>query len=311
MYAVTMRTHVRADTPPRQVSKVARMAPLLVPPGEGEVITDRDTRRLAILCDLPGLAITLMQYAAGERGPELHVHRQHTDAFYVLEGTMTAVVGPGGGDRVDVTSGSLVLAPANVVHTFWNDGPGDMSVLNFHAPGGGFSEFLRGARDGVPIAWDSFDPSADGGRPAADGVVSRPGEGEPLDAGGNSLLFKAQATDGDGTLSVTEITLAPEFPGPPLHLHRGFADCFYVLEGTLGLRFGEETIEAKPGTFAAAPPETVHTFFNPRSEPVRVVSLMAPGGFEAFIKENWASGGPLDPSAIAEIVSRHDITLAE
>ncbi len=167
---------------------------------------------------------------------------------------------------------------------------------------------LRGARDGVPVAWDSFEPPADGGRPASDGVVSRPGEGEPLDAGGNRLLFKAQATDGDGTVSVTEMTVAPGFPGPPPHLHRGFADCFLVLEGTLGLRLGEETIEAGPGAFASAVPGMPHTFFNSGSEPVRAVNVMAPGGFEAYIKELWASGPP-DLAAIAAAAERFDIEL--
>jgi mannose-6-phosphate isomerase-like protein (cupin superfamily) len=287
--------------------KLVRVARMFVRPGEGEAVTRAGTRALDILCDLPELSAVLIRHAAGEPGPDLHVHREHTDAFYVLEGTLTVELGPGGAESFDLAPGSLALAPANVVHTFRNGGDDWLSILNLHAPGDGFNAMLRGARDGVAVPWDSFAPPADGGRAAVDGVVSRPGEGEPLDAGDNRFLFKAQATDGDGTVSVTEMTVGPGFPGPPPHLHRGFAECFYVLEGTLGLRLGEDAVEAEPGTFASAPPGTPHTFSNPGSEPVRVINLIAPGGFEAYIKELWASGRPPDPATIARIGPRCDI----
>jgi hypothetical protein len=45
----------------------------------------------------------------------------------------------------------------------------------------GFAAYLRGARDGAPAAWDSFDPPADGGRPATEVLLVRPDDG-PLDA---------------------------------------------------------------------------------------------------------------------------------
>ena len=280
---------------------------MLVRPGEGEAVTRTATRTLDILCDLPALSAVNIRHAPGEPGPDLHVHREHTDAFYVLEGTLVVSLGPDATEH-ELGPGSLALAPANVIHTFRNGGDDWLSILNLHAPGGGFNAMLRGARDGVPVAWDSFEPPEDGGRPASDGVVSRPGEGEPLDAGGNRLLFKAQATDGDGTVSVTEMTVAPGFPGPPPHLHRGFADCFYVLEGTLELHLGEEKVEAGPGAFASAAPGTPHTFFNSGSEPVRAVNVMAPGGFEAYIKELWAFGPP-DLDVITAAAERFDIEL--
>ncbi len=283
------------------------MEPVLIRPGEGELVTDTGRRWLHILCDLPQLCAVLIRHASGEPGPELHVHREHADCFYVLEGTLVVTLGP---DEHRLRPGSFALAPANVIHTFRNGGDDDLLIFNLHAPGGGFAGMLRGARDGVPVAWDSFEAPADGGRTVADAVVRGPGEGEPLDAGGNRLLFKAQITDGDGTLSVTETTIAPGFPGPPLHLHRGFVDCFYVLEGALGLRIGEETVSAGPGTFAAVPRGNPHTFFNPGDEPVRVVNVMAPGGFEAYIKELWASGSPPSPEVALEIGARYDIELA-
>ena len=283
------------------------MASLLVPPGEGEVITDRPGRHLELLCALPDLCVTVMTYAGGEEGADLHVHRRHTDSFYALEGTVTVPLGPAGAEVVRATAGTLVSAPPNLVHGFRNDGPETMRVMNVHAPDGGFAEMLRHARDGNPSPWDSFDLPEDGGRPVSDGIVSGPGEGELLRAGSSELRFKAQATDGDGQLTLSEMTVAPGFPGPPLHIHSGFTDSFYVVEGTLEVRVGDRTVEAPPGTFAAFPAGTPHTFSNPGTEVVRAVNVMAPAGFEAYIKELWSSGELPDPAAAMEIASRYDI----
>jgi hypothetical protein len=43
--------------------------PLLTPPGEGEVVTDRPERTLRILGELDELIVTWFRYAVGEKGP--------------------------------------------------------------------------------------------------------------------------------------------------------------------------------------------------------------------------------------------------
>ena len=70
--------------------------PLLTPPGEGEVVTDRPEKTLRILGELDELILTWFRYAAGEHGPEQHVHHDHTDAFYVLEGELSCRSAPSG-----------------------------------------------------------------------------------------------------------------------------------------------------------------------------------------------------------------------
>src|SRR4029450_12328798 len=107
------------------------------------------------------LAVTWSRYAAGERGPDLHVHRGHTDAFYVLEGALTFAVGPEG-ELVRVGAGGFAAVPPNVVHTFRNDGPAEARFLNFHAADGGFAAYLRARGDGADARLDSFHPPADG-----------------------------------------------------------------------------------------------------------------------------------------------------
>ena len=82
---------------------------------------------------------TANQYSISEwwlepntQGPGAHSH-QEDDAFYVLEGTMSFLVG---GQWVDCPKGSFVLAPAGATHDFQNRSTARAGVLNISAPGG-------------------------------------------------------------------------------------------------------------------------------------------------------------------------------
>src|SRR5207244_3474031 len=170
--------------------------------------------------------VTWSRYATGERGPDPHIHRQHADAFYVLDGEITFVIGAERRE-VRVGAGTMVVIPAGVVHTFGNEGAADAMYLNIHAPSRGFAESLRARRDGRHVdveRFDSFDPPPDGGHSASRVVVRGPGQGESISMGPSRVVFKAEVGDGDGTFSLTEITLAPGFPGPLPHRHRQHVD---------------------------------------------------------------------------------------
>jgi quercetin dioxygenase-like cupin family protein len=93
-----------------------------------------------------------------------------------------------------------------------------------------------------------------------DPIVLRPGEGEKLDIAGNELVFKARPEETGGAYVLTDYTAGPGFPGPPPHRHREMTDAFFVLEGTLTLSLGDETIEAPAGSFVLVPPGNPHTF---------------------------------------------------
>ena len=288
------------------------MEPALLQPGGGEVITDREGRSIVIKAAHELLDVTETRYGPGERGPDPHVHRAHADAFYVLEGELVFGLGPAAAERVHAPSGTLVLVPQGLVHSFANEGHGDARFLNIHAPSCGFAESLRIRRDGGDYdgtRFDSFDPPSDGGRPVSDAVVRPRGEGETVALGASEALFKAEGSDAEGTFSLTETTIAPGFPGPVPHLHERLADSFYVLEGMLRVRLGAEEVDAAAGSFAFVPPGNVHTFSNPGTTPTRVLNLMAPGGFEQYLKEAaraMPATGPPDPTVMAEIASRYD-----
>ena len=139
-------------------------------------------------------------------------------------------------------------------------------------------------------------------------VLYRPGEGERLAAGGSEILLKATGEETAGSLFLSETTLAPGFPGPPLHRHETLHDMFYVLEGTLHMRLEDAEHEAVAGTFVCVPPGVAHTFSNPGPTAVRFLNFNTPSGFEHYMRElaEAMASGPITPQAIGTIASRYD-----
>src|SRR3954462_10211082 len=107
--------------------------PTVIPPGGGEVVGDSPERRVEILSDDDALHATWSRFAPGRDGADLHVHRRHSDLFYVLDGELTARLGPRGGP-VAVRAGPLPRVPPLVVHGFRNAGEREVRYLNLHAP---------------------------------------------------------------------------------------------------------------------------------------------------------------------------------
>jgi quercetin dioxygenase-like cupin family protein len=245
--------------------------PLLVEPGEGETVTDRTERTLRILVELDELIVTWFRYEPGEQGPDPHVHHHHTDAFYVLEGEIEVSLGPEL-QTVRATPESFAAAPPEVVHTFRNASDATAVFLNLHVPSLGFGDHMRGRNP----AFDQHDPPADGGRPFADAVFAEPASAETLEHETSRHHILCDLPQ----LTAIDMTFRPEFEGVDPHSHPDHVDAFYVLDGQVEFRVGDEPRVAGPGTFVAAPPGSVHGFAVAGAEPVRLLNLHAPpGGF--------------------------------
>jgi quercetin dioxygenase-like cupin family protein len=143
--------------------------------GEGEVIGDSPDRRVEILSDADALHATLSRFGPGREGADLHVHTEHSDLFYVLEGELTVRLGVED-EQVVVPTGAIACVPPNVVHGFRNASAAELRYLNFHAPGCDFANYMRALRDGRKYAYDQYEPPADGGRPIAEARVEPGGE---------------------------------------------------------------------------------------------------------------------------------------
>jgi mannose-6-phosphate isomerase-like protein (cupin superfamily) len=257
---------------------------LLVRLEDAETITARERRDVVILTEHPDITITWSRYAPGERGPELHVHREHTDAFYVLEGELTFALGPAA-EQIRAPAGSFVAVPPNVVHSFANEGSADARWLNLHAADTGFAAYMRALRDGTEAVFDSYDPPADGGLPATEAIVCGPGKGERLVTGSRPAFLKGVLPD----LCFVEWALDGPFDGPDLHHHDRQVDAYYVLEGELDLTVDRTVHAVGADTLAPVPRGVRHTFAHTRHGTARVLNVHAPdGGFADFLRR--ASG---------------------
>ncbi len=118
--------------------------------------------------------------------------------------------------------------------------------------------------------------------------VLRPGEGEQA----FGIVFKATGADSLGHFSFGESHLEPGAPGPPLHIHDTHDEAFYVAEGDLTMRAGDDTILATKGTFVFVPAGVVHGFANRSDAPVILIGIHAPGGYDEIFRELDALRAP-------------------
>ena len=98
-------------------------------------------------------------------------------------------------------------------------------------------------------------------------------------------------------------------PGPPrwiapLHLHRNDDEAWYVLEGTLCVRVGNEVVEAPAGSAVFVPPGTPHTYWNPGPGLVRYLLVMT-SNIYALIQAIHAMPDR-SPAALRAVFEKHD-----
>jgi quercetin dioxygenase-like cupin family protein len=241
------------------------------------LVVDRPERTIHIHVASEQLVVTETRYRAGERGPDLHVHHEHADCFYVLGGEITLSLESG--ERT-LGTGSFILVPPDVVHTFRNDGPDDLRFFNFHAPGVGFDRYLQGLYDAeFATPFDQHPAPEDGGR-----------DPSLVTAGTGELVTERRALEvvllGDATeLAISSSLGAPRGPGPPPHFHPRHAETFHVLEGEMAFTVDGAELHAPAGTWVHVPPGTVHFFSFPGSEDARFLSVHTPSsGWGDFLR---------------------------
>jgi mannose-6-phosphate isomerase-like protein (cupin superfamily) len=137
-----------------------------------EQIIDSPARQGSFVIASEDLTVTHARYPAGEHVAGRHVHHEHTDAFYILEGEVIFEIGPEA-ETVTVSAGDFVAAPPGVAHSFRVADSGPASWLTIHAPDGGFAAFMRGLRDGIRVEWDIAPVPANGGLPVGEAVINQ------------------------------------------------------------------------------------------------------------------------------------------
>jgi quercetin dioxygenase-like cupin family protein len=112
-------------------------------------------------------------------------------------------------------------------------------------------------------------------------------------------------------------SLSPKGTEPPRHIHSREDETFYVLEGEITFYIGDQTYKAAPGMVVSAPRGVPHSYTF-ETGVIRMLVLVAPGGFEEFFRPAQFSKpaqapeipppeGPPDVQAIVAALEHHGV----
>ena len=100
----------------------------------------------------------------------------------------------------------------------------------------------------------------------------------------------------DGEHSVLEM-VAPPGDQPPLHVHNGSDEGFYLLEGEVRFWAGDDERRLGPGDFVLGPKGVPHTYLVTSETPARFIVTSSTGEFAAFVQ---AYGVPAEHAVLPE-----------
>lgn len=92
-----------------------------------------------------------------------------------------------------------------------------------------------------------------------------------------------ELTEPASPVTVAEGVL-PEGASPPAHVHAALDDSFYLLEGHMVIRCGDEVSEARPGSWVQFPAGVPHTF-RVLGGPARVLMVHDDDSFLAAVRQ--------------------------
>jgi quercetin dioxygenase-like cupin family protein len=122
-----------------------------------------------------------------------------------------------------------------------------------------------------------------------------------------AVLAGAEQTGGSFGLMEAVIRKGDE---PPPHVHHREDESFFVLEGALRVRVGDDWLSGTSGSFVFCPRDVPH-LLTLETEEVRVLTLVTPGGLESFFVE---LGEPAPsrrlPTDLPELDVQRVVTLA-
>jgi quercetin dioxygenase-like cupin family protein len=128
---------------------------------------------------------------------------------------------------------------------------------------------------------------------------------------GELIIVLASAEQTAGAFGLMESVFARGAEPPP-HVHHREDESFFVLEGDLTVRVGDDTFSAAPGSFVFCPRDVPH-LLTLQSEQARALTLVTPGGLESFFVElgEPAPGRRALPAELPEPDLERVVTLAQ
>ena len=102
---------------------------------------------------------------------------------------------------------------------------------------------------------------------------------------GDVLVFHQTSEETGGESVLVETIVRPHGFVAAAHVHPLQSERFEVLEGTLGLKIGDNEVLARPGDVAVVPPGTAHRFWNAGEGEARFLCEVRPAlRFESLIE---------------------------
>jgi mannose-6-phosphate isomerase-like protein (cupin superfamily) len=133
------------------------------------------------------------------------------------------------------------------------------------------------------------------------------GDGLHREARGSEMWFKAVGADIDGRLSLMERTLPSGGRMPPAHRRQANDEAYFVLDGEVEFRVGDEVVHGTNGTFILVTAGEVHTFGNTSESSARLLVLHAPALDQYFeaLELLWARTDSPDRESEFDLMRRH------
>ncbi|MGA2319921.1 MAG: cupin domain-containing protein [Solirubrobacteraceae bacterium] len=140
---------------------------------------------------------------------------------------------------------------------------------------------------------------------------------ETITVGQLGVRFLVESADSNGSVSVFECYVPANAKMPAPHSHDAFEETIYGLKGTTTWTVDGETIEIGVGEALCVPRGAIHGFQNGGRTDSTFLAIASPGVFgPAYFEEVGevlaaSAGGPPDLAALAQIMLRHGLTLAQ
>ena len=123
---------------------------------------------------------------------------------------------------------------------------------------------------------------------------------------GELMTFLLTGEETGGAIFMSEISVAPGGGTPP-HIHHREDETFRLLEGTLTIQVGGDTITASAGDLAFLPRGIAHSFKNTGDGYAKALVSITPAGLEGFFTEVFepaADRSATPPPASKELMGR-------
>ncbi len=122
---------------------------------------------------------------------------------------------------------------------------------------------------------------------------------------GERMTFLITGKETGGAFFMADISVAPGGGTPP-HIHNREDESFHLLEGTLTIHVGEDTITASAGDSVYLPRGIAHSFRNSGDGYAKALVLTTPAGLEGFFAEVFepALDDSAPPPVSQELIAR-------